>query len=141
MNVHRIALFILILQASVIIVTAANIPLKCTSDNSACIYFSASTVNSQTIQNIISDQVDEKEYTSTQVETDITTDLYTSTALTLEKITSITFFAIFGVYTMIVFFFGRSAVIVAIAGTLQTVVYYFYIRSIVSVIKEGKGDI
>lgn len=142
MNVQRIAIFIGLLQLSVYLVSLANIPIKCSDDGTTCIYFSVTTINSNSIQNIIKTTIDSGQYKSTQVESDITTDAFTSAATALGLAANSFTFAAIGIYNIIIFFLGYTPLTIEIALGMQAVVYFFYAFALISIIRgTGGGDI
>jgi len=141
MNIHRIALFIFFLNASVVILAAAEIPIACSDSGNTCFEFDVTTITSTSISDIIIAAVEEDEYKSTQIEEEIATDIFTATAKAIEKTGSILAFAVFSVYYIVIFFFGSSDVALAIAVALQAATYYFFGRSLFALIKDAKGDI
>ena len=129
------------LQTGVTIATAANFPLACTSDGSSCLFFSLDTMRNNELGGIISNQVDTSQYKSTQIQADITTDTFTATAVDLNTFTNIAYMTLFGGYTFIVFVFGSNIVGILLAGAVQTMIYIFYARAFLEVIKlGGRGE-
>ena len=141
MNIHKIVIFMLFMSAAMTMVTAANIPIKCSSDGTNCIRYNMTTIGSTTISKIIETEINSSEYKSTRLEAEIDTDIFTNTAKNINIMTRMVSFSVFSVYSFTLFFFGRSQLVFVIAVILQSVVYLFIARAIQDVIKSGKGDI
>ena len=143
MNAWRIALFIFFLQSGFYLVGLAQIPIACTSDSSACIYFNADTLRSTDMGAIMREQVDSSQFKSTQINVDIfTTDALTFTATAFQTLTVFIYMSVFGIAQMILFIFGSGAVSVGFAAIMQVVVFYFYGRVLVDTLRPGvRGDI
>ena len=143
MNAWRIALFIFFLQSGFYLVGLAQIPISCTADGSACIYFNADTLRSTDMGAIIQGQVDSSQFQSTQINENIfTTDLFTFTAIAFQTLTTFLYMSVFGILHIILFIFGSGAVSAGFAGTMQVVVFYFYGRVIVDTLRPGgRGEV
>ena len=143
MNAWRIALFIFILQSMIIIVGTAQIPIACDPDDmTQCIFFNENIIGTTTLGNLISGEVASGQYKTAQIETDIfNTDIYTATTIVVSKAVSIISFMATGIFQLTRFFLGWSALATAIAFMLQVIAYYFFLRTLASIIKEGKGEI
>jgi hypothetical protein len=143
MNMWKILMYIFFLQLGITVVTFAQIPLTCNSDGTACVYFDADTLRSTEMEDIISNQVNENQYRSTQIKTDIfRTDVLTATSTVLNIITNVFYMSLFGLYAFITFIFGNNGVAVALGVGMQTLIYIFYARAFADVIKlGGKGEI
>ena len=141
MNILKIALFIFLVQEAVYIVAAANIPITCDTSGTSCLYFTADTISGTTWADIIANEVGQNQYKTTQLETDISADLWTATATALSIVTSIAYGSVFGIYSLIIFFFGNSAVSQAFGIVLQAVVYYFYAVFIIKMVKDVRGEV
>ena len=138
MNVWRIALFVFMIQTAVQLTTLANVPISCTADGTACVYFNADTLRSSDMGSIISNQIDTSAFQSTQITQNIfTTDLFTFTSTALNVITNFIYMSVFGIYSFITFVFGSGVVSVAFAGAMQVIVYFFYGRLLSDVLRPG----
>lgn len=143
MNAWRIALAVFLLQSSIILAGFANIPVSCDpADQSQCLYFSETLVASTSVAAIINGEVDDSQYKTARIETDIfNTDVYTATTIAVDKGVSIMAFAGVGVFSLVRFFFGWTTLTFWMGVLMQAVVHYFYLRTLVSIIKEGKGEV
>jgi len=141
MNVYKIAMFVFLIQQAIWLVSLADIPIACTSDGSACIYFESDTITGTTWAAVIAGEVESGQYKSTQIETEIDADVWTATAMSLNIATTILYAAWAGAFSLVTFFFGWTTISVAFAALLQTLVYYFYLILVAKIIKDVGGDI
>jgi len=141
MNIYRLALFMFLVSESVYIISLANIPLRCTDDYSACLYFSPSVFGGTSIYDVLQGNIDEGQYTGTKISTDVTVDFYLTIPNVISKAVDILSWSIAGTYGLFTMFFGFSAVSVAIGTMLQGIMYFMYAKLLNDYIREGKGDI
>ncbi len=128
MNVNRIALFFFIVQVSVTLVSLAGIPLRCLpNDPSTCIRFTTNTMSSTSISEIVTNEIQNGQYTSSKVQTDITTDAFQSTSQALGIFTEIIAGNLTMVYHLIIFIFGTSSYAVTLALSMQSICYMIYL--------------
>lgn len=141
MNIYRIAIFIFLVQEGITLLSLAHYPLACNASG-ACIYFEASTIQGTTMADIIKGNVESGIYKTTQIEANIQADAWTSTGIYITMASSIVYGSIFGISSIILFFFGYSLLSGTIAVIMQALVYLFYISMILDGIKAfGKGDV
>jgi hypothetical protein len=141
MNIFRIALFVFLIQEGIYFMSLVNYPLTCNSSGS-CIYFTADTISGTTLGDIIKGDIDSGIYKTTQIEANIQADAWTSTGIALTMLIRMLFGSIAGMYSLVIFFFGFSVISVALAASMQALVYFFYACMISDTVKTlGKGDI
>ena len=141
MNIYRIALFVFLVQEAIYAVSLINYPLACNS-NGACIYFSADTISGTTLGDIVKGNVESGIYKTTQIEANIQADAWTSTGIAITMTVNMLYGSIAGMWSLIIFFFGYSAIGVFLATMMQALVYFFYTCMISDTVKTlGKGDI
>jgi len=140
-NVWKLSLFLLLLNLSLYVVGEANIPIRCDSAGTSCLYFNVGTIGTTTLSDIMEGNVDDSSYKAVQIEAEVTADMYTATATAISKAGQSIVFSLYCVYSIVVFIMGYSPVGVAIAVTLQAGVYFFYSYYVISLVKESSGDI
>ena len=140
MNIWRIALFLLLLNGAFIVVGEARIPIKCDAAETSCVYFDNDLIGSTTLPDILEGNIADKSYKVVHVEADVAVDVYTATATALSKLGQYIIFTVTFVYAMIIFIFGVSSLTIAIGVMFQSAIYFFILRSVVSIIKEGQGE-
>lgn len=143
MNAYRIAIFVLLVEGSIILAGFANIPVACNPDRSECVFFSETLIGTTTVVDIINNEFEEGQYKNTRIEENIfTVDVWQTAATTLDKIVSILVFAGTGVFSLTRFFFGVSTLTFWMGAILQVVVDFFILKAAVDMIRSGgKGDI
>jgi hypothetical protein len=136
-NVWKIAMFVFLAQLGFTLVSVANIPISCDASYTQCAYFDAGTMSSTDMGSVISGQIDSGNFRSTQIQENIFTDAFAFTSMAFSVITSFIYMSIAGIFTVITFAFGKGVVSLAFASGMQVVVYFFYGRLIVDVLKPG----
>ena len=140
MNIWRIAFFLILMNGAFIVIGAAQIPIKCDAAETSCVYFDNDLIGSTTLPDILADNIADKSYKAVQIEEEVAADIYTATATALSKLGEYVVFTIAFVYAMTIFIFGVNPVSIAVGILLQSAIYLFILRSVISIIKEGKGD-
>lgn len=141
MNIYRIAIFMFLINLALTLITLANVPITCNSTGTGCIFFSADTMSSTSMSQILSGNIKDGQYKSVQIETNIDQDLYTATAAGLGVLVNFIYVAILGMYLLVPFFFGSNALTIGFGLGLQSLVWFFYGRSLLGLIKLGGGDV
>jgi hypothetical protein len=142
MNIFQIALFVFLVQEGIYLVTLVNYPLSCDAATNACIYFDASTISGTTLGDIMKGNIESGTYKTTPIEANVQADAWTSTGIAVTMLSSILYGSVFGMWSLIIFFFGSSIISIAIATVMQCLVYFFYACMLADNIRAlGKGDI
>ena len=142
MNAWRIAIYIFAVHMLFLVAVNANIPISCNSDNTACTYFTDTTIATTTLPDIISGQVDESQYQSAKIESNIFGyDVVQNVVTAINKLISTLLFMITGAFNLVRFFFGASPLTFYMGILLQGIVEIFYLAAILDKIRSGSGSL
>jgi len=141
MNVFRIALLVFLVQEVILIASVASIPLACNSAQTNCVYFNVSTISSTTMADLMQTEIEEDEYKSTQIASDIEQDESLDIGKAINIAKELIYGHVFGLKSIITFIFGNGAVATAIGSLFQAIVYFFYSILLLNIVRFAGGKI